>query len=149
MALGVAMGVVDPRARNPTRRPPNAAVRSGRRPMGSALVPAAAPTVHPPGPVASGHMRLASLAPRSIHASAPARRGKAPPVNEFSGEDPECLLEDWLLSLERVSLWNAWSEEEQMIQLAGHLKGRALQECPGAKVRVIARNFAKLRRIYA
>ena len=83
----------------------------GRRPMGPALVPAAAPTVHPPGPVASGHVRLASLAPRSIHASAPASRGKAPPVNEFSGEDPECLLEDWLPSLERVSLWNVWSEE--------------------------------------
>ena len=100
----------------------------GRRPMGPALVPAAAPTVHPPGPVASGHVRLTSLAPHSIRASAPVRRGKAPPVNEFSGEDPEYLLEDWLPSLERVSLWNAWSEEEQMIQLAGHLKGRALQE---------------------
>ena len=100
----------------------------GRRPMGPALVPASVPTVHPPGPVTSGHVRLASLAPHSTHTSAPARRGKAPPVNEFSGEDPECLLEDWLPSLERVSLWNAWSEEEQMIQLAGHLKGRALQE---------------------
>ena len=44
-------------------------------------------------------------------------------VNEFSGEDPECLLDDWLPSLNRASLWNGWSEEEQMIQLAGHLKG--------------------------
>ena len=43
-------------------------------------------------------------------------------MNEFSGED---LLEDWLPSLERASKWNAWSEE---VQLAGHLKGRALQE---------------------
>ena len=66
--------------------------------------------------------------PHSSHASVPTRRGKAPPVNEFSGDDPECLLEDWLPSLERASLWNAWSEEEKMIQLAGHLKGRALQE---------------------
>ena len=54
--------------------------------------------------------------------------GKAPPVNEFSGEDSECLLEDWLPSLEQASKWNAWSEENRMIQLAGHLKGRALQE---------------------
>ena len=34
----------------------------------------------------------------------------------------------WKPSLERASLWNAWSEEEQMIQLAGYLRGRALQE---------------------
>lgn len=46
-------------------------------------------------------------------------------MNEFSGEDP---LEDWLPSLELASTWNAWSEEDRMIQLAGHLKGRALQE---------------------
>ena len=25
-------------------------------------------------------------------------------------------------------MWNAWTEEEQIIQLAGHLKSRALQE---------------------
>ena len=56
------------------------------------------------------------------------RRGKAPPVSEFTGEDPNCTLEDWLPSLERAILWNAWTEEEQVIQLAGHLKSRALQE---------------------
>ena len=41
----------------------------------------------------------------------PARRGKAP-VNEFSGEDLECLLDDWLPSLNHASLWNGCSEEE-------------------------------------
>ena len=56
------------------------------------------------------------------------RRGKAPPVSEFTGEDPNCTLEDWLPSLERAILWYAWTEEEQVIQLAGHLKSRALQE---------------------
>ena len=56
------------------------------------------------------------------------RRGKAPPVSEFTGDDPECTLEDWLPSLERAIMWNAWTEEEQIIQLAGHLKSRALQE---------------------
>ena len=56
------------------------------------------------------------------------RRGKAPPVSEFTGDYPECTLEDWLPSLERAIVWNAWTEEEQIIQLAGHLKSRALQE---------------------
>lgn len=62
------------------------------------------------------------------HVHTHTRRGKAPPVNEFSGEDPESLLEDWLPSLERASTWNAWSEEEKLIQFAGHLRGGALQE---------------------
>ena len=56
------------------------------------------------------------------------RRGKAPPVNEFTGDAPYCTLEDWLPSLERAVKWNAWTEEERLIQLAGHLKSRALQE---------------------
>ena len=56
------------------------------------------------------------------------RRGKAPPIGEFSGEDLECQLDDWLPSLERASTWNAWTPEERLMQLAGHLKGRALQE---------------------
>ena len=35
------------------------------------------------------------------------RRGKAPPVPVFSGENLECQLDDWLPSLERASIWNA------------------------------------------
>ena len=63
------------------------------------------------------------------HASVkPTRRGKAPPVNPFTGEDPAVKLEDWLPVLKRASLWNGWSQEEELIQLAGHLRGRALQE---------------------
>ena len=58
----------------------------------------------------------------------PSRRGKAPPVQMFSGEDPEVRLNDWLPSLQRASQWNGWEQEERLIQLAGHLKGRALQE---------------------
>ena len=61
------------------------------------------------------------------HSGAP-RRGKAPPVREFTGEDLECQLDDWLPSLERASVWNAWTAEERLMQLAGHLRGRALQE---------------------
>ena len=56
------------------------------------------------------------------------RRGKAPPIDPFTGENPEIRLDDWLPSLQRASRWNQWTEEEQLIQLAGHLRGRALQE---------------------
>ena len=56
------------------------------------------------------------------------RRGKAPPVDSFSGED-ECMrFEDWLPTLVRASTWNGWREDDTLIQLAGHLRGRALQE---------------------
>ena len=56
------------------------------------------------------------------------RRGKAPPIDPFTSENPEIRLDDWLPSLQRASRWNQWTEEEQLIQLAGHLRGRALQE---------------------
>ena len=55
-------------------------------------------------------------------------RGKAPPVDSFTGENQEIRLDDWLPALERASTWNGWSEEERLMQLAGHLRGRALQE---------------------
>ena len=56
------------------------------------------------------------------------RRGKAPPVDAFAGADPECRLDDWLPTLKRAADWNCWAPEDLLIQLAGHLKGRALQE---------------------
>ena len=56
------------------------------------------------------------------------RRGKAPPVDSFTGEDPEIQLDDWLPTLLRASQWNEWVPEELLMQLAGHLRGRALQE---------------------
>ena len=56
------------------------------------------------------------------------RRGKVPPVSEFTGEDPEYILDDWLPSLERARQWKAWTEEERLMQFASHLRGRALQE---------------------
>ena len=56
------------------------------------------------------------------------RRGKAPPVDPFTGENPEMRLDDWLPSLQRASTWNEWTDEELLLQLAGHLCGRALQE---------------------
>ena len=56
------------------------------------------------------------------------RIGKAPPVDVFSGEDPAIRAEDWFPSLERAASWNGWNSEEQLIQLAGYLRGKALME---------------------
>ena len=55
------------------------------------------------------------------------RRGRAPPVNPFDGES-DILFEDWMPGLLRAAEWNDWSEHKTLIQLAGHLRGRALQE---------------------
>ena len=55
------------------------------------------------------------------------RWGKAPPIDTFSG-DGSVSFEDWISALERCSMWNAWSEEETLLQLAGHLRGRTLEE---------------------
>eukprot|EP00731_Ephydatia_muelleri_P016088 Em0009g512a len=56
------------------------------------------------------------------------RVGKAPPIDSFSGDCYEVQLDDWLPSLERAAEWNRWSPEEKLMQLAGHLRGKALQE---------------------
>ena len=56
------------------------------------------------------------------------RRGKAPPVDPFSGDTADTTFEDWLPALQRAAEWNQWSDQEMLIQLAGHLRGRALQE---------------------
>ena len=66
--------------------------------------------------------------PTTLPSSREPRRGRAPPIDKFSGESPEIRLDDWLPSLQRAASWNKWTEEEQLIQLAGHLKGRALIE---------------------
>ena len=58
----------------------------------------------------------------------PPRRGKAPPVDPFSGEVPDSIFDDWLPALQRAAAWNGWSDKEKLLQLAGHLWGRALQE---------------------
>ena len=56
------------------------------------------------------------------------RRGKAPPVDSFKGSDPELRFDDWLRTLERAANWNGLSEDEKLMQLAGHLRGRAACE---------------------
>lgn len=66
--------------------------------------------------------------PQPLRTDRRQRRGKAPPIDPFTGENHEIQLDDWIPSLKRASVWNGWSEEELLLQLAGHLRGRALQE---------------------
>ena len=46
----------------------------------------------------------------------------------FSGENPDIRFDDWLSALDQVSSWNEWPKQEALLQLAGYLRGRALQE---------------------
>ena len=80
-----------------------------------------------PFPVTSG---VESGASGSKPVEKPAtRRGKAPPVEPFDGEAGSGSFKDWLPSLQRAAVWNHWSDEECLVQLAGHLRKRALQAC--------------------
>ena len=56
------------------------------------------------------------------------QRGKAPPIDPFTAEDIRITFDDWLPILERATIWNEWTSEESLMQLAGHLRGQALQE---------------------
>ena len=67
----------------------------------------------------------ASMSPG--HGVRTSRRGRAPPVDPFDRES-DVLFEDWMPGLLRAAEWNGWTEHETLIQLAGHLRGRALQE---------------------
>ena len=119
--------------------------RASRIPVGEVVEPvstlAGSPTGIPVAPrtglLESLRVRKAGEGPESIpcvardrepHVPSSNRRGKAPPVDSFNGESQEVLFEDWLPSLHRVAEWNGWSSSETLIQLAGHLRGRALQE---------------------
>lgn len=63
-----------------------------------------------------------------VHCSvAAARRGKPPPIDSYSENSAEIHFDDWLPTLDRPATWNGWSVEK-LLQLAGHLHGRALQE---------------------
>ena len=41
------------------------------------------------------------------------RRGRAPPVDKFTGKDPSVRLDDWLPGLNGTSHLNGWSLEEK------------------------------------
>ena len=86
------------------------------QPVSSVTTPATPPSSGRTLPVPAPYV------PSSIH------KGKAPPFDTFSGEDPEACMDDWTPSLQRASTWNGCTEEEELIQLAGSLRGHALQE---------------------
>ena len=50
-------------------------------------------------------------------------RSKAPPVDIFSGESLDLLLDDWLPSLQKAADRNGSTDKEQLL----HLRGRAFQ----------------------
>ena len=50
------------------------------------------------------------------------------PIEPFAGEGVDMLFEEWLPSFERTATWNSWGEAEKLIQLAGHLRGKALKK---------------------
>ena len=63
-----------------------------------------------------------------IHGRQLRRIGKALPVDLYTGDDPEVWWEDWLSTFERGASWNKWTNEEKVIQLARHLRQKALLE---------------------
>ena len=68
--------------------------------------------------------------PREVRTTLPAgpRKGKAPPIEPYTGENVELHFEEWLITLNRAADWNQWNDEERLMQLAGYLRGRALLE---------------------
>ena len=66
-----------------------------------------------------------SPSPGTAHST---RMGKAPPIDCFDGQTGNIPFEDWLPTLQRAAAWNNWSDDDCLVQLAGHLRKRALQE---------------------
>lgn len=77
-----------------------------RRHVSSLLPPPTTTPVSHPLHLGSVAIRLPDPTSCALHASTSTRQGKAPPMNEFNGEDSDCLLQDWLPSHERGSRWN-------------------------------------------
>ena len=82
----------------------------------------------PDGEEDSNHSTSVPLHRHSSAMRTTSKRGRAPPIDPYTGENPEIRFDDWIPSLIRAAKWNDWTESEQLIQLAGHLRGRALQE---------------------
>jgi len=53
---------------------------------------------------------------------------KATLVNSFSAKSPNEQWDNWLSTFERAAEWNNWTDSECLLQLAGHLRGKAQQE---------------------
>ena len=72
--------------------------------------------------------RIARTESPSLNVSMTVHRGKAPPIDAFDGESLEVKSDDWYSMLQRAAAWNGWGEQETLLQLAGHLRKRALLE---------------------
>ena len=64
----------------------------------------------------------------AVHVEPVKRCGKVPPLDVFEGENAEIRFEHRLLSLEQAGPRNGWTPDEKLIQLAGHLQGKAWQK---------------------
>lgn len=64
----------------------------------------------------------------TISCAGVSHRGKAPPVDAYTGENVEVRFGYWLPILDCAVSRNAWTDEESLIQHAGHWRGRAPQE---------------------
>ena len=84
-------------------------------------------TVHSPAVVASD-ITVPGRPHETAERTHNSRVGKAPPIDTFTGKNCDVLWEDWLPTFERAAHWNSWSEDEKLLQLAGYLKKKALQE---------------------
>ena len=62
------------------------------------------------------------------HASTGGHKGRAPPVDPFSGEEEAVRLDDLVPALQRAASWNGWCEADLLLQFVGHLRCLALQE---------------------
>ena len=82
----------------------------------------------PDGEEDSNHSTSVPLHRHSSAMRTMSKRGRAPPIDPYTGENPEIRFDDWIPSLIRATKWNNWTKSEQLIQLAGHLRSRALQE---------------------
>ena len=78
-------------------------------------------------------------------ASSVHRRGKALPIDPFSAESLDELWEDGPPTFERAAEWNGWTDSERLLQLAGHLRGKARQELPTSDKVTFARAVAAMR----
>ena len=62
---------------------------------------------HGPTPGHSESRGVASpCTSRGVAPSSTERRGRAPPVDPFTGENPELRLDDWLPNLEHAAKWS-------------------------------------------
>ena len=74
------------------------------------------------------HPQVASLEKGKSVLASSLRCRKAPPIDPFSAESIDKQRDDWLPTFERAAEWNAWTDSERLLQLAGHLRGKARQQ---------------------